>query len=106
MTQPRTQTTTQTTTLSAKLAKFWAKFWDELPTRLFLMLFMFSGDRAYGNGAWYKPLGGRKLTPREIEEAKFSPDNYRSGSHNDAADVARGYDKLLAIRNMPLAPTN
>ena len=93
----------QTTTLSAKLAKFY----DELPTRLFLMLFMFSGDRAYCNGAWYKPLGGPKTqTPREIEEAKFSPNNYRSGSHNDGADIARGYDKLLAIRNMPIAPTN
>lgn len=91
------------TTLSAKLAKFW----DELPTRLFLMLFMFSNDHGYGRGAWYKPLGGpRKLTPREIEEAQFSPDNYRSGSHNDMEDVARRYDKLLAIRNMPLAQTN
>lgn len=47
------------TTLSAKLAKFW----DELPTRIFLF-FMASDDPTYGNGAWYKPLGGpRTLTP-------------------------------------------
>lgn len=90
------------TTLSAKLTKFW----DELPTRIFLF-FMSSDDPTYGNGAWYKPLGGpRTLTPREIEEAQFSPNSYRSGSHNDAADIARGYDKLLAIRNMPLTPAN
>ena len=87
------------TTLSAKLAKFWY----ELPTRIFLFC-VSSDDPTYGNGAWYKPLGGpRKLTPREIEEAQFSPDNYRSGSHNDAADVAQGYDKLLAIRNIPIS---
>lgn len=95
------------TTLSANFSKFWAKFWDELPTRLFLMLFMFSNEPGYGRGAWYKQLGGpRTLTPREIEEAKFSPDNYRTGSHNDVSDVSRGYDKLLAIRNIPLVPTN
>ena len=88
------------TTLSAKIAKFW----DELPTRLFLMLFMFSDERTYGNGAWYKPLGGpRTLTPLEIEEALFSPNSYRSGSHNDADDISRGYAKLQEIRNIPIS---
>jgi len=61
-------------------------------------------DPTYGNGAWYKPLGGpRKLTHREIEEAQFSPNSYRSGPHNDAMDIARGYDKLQEIRNIPIS---
>ena len=95
------------TTLSANFSKFWVKFWYELPTRLFLMLFMFSNDPGYGRGAWYKQLGGpRTLTPREIEEARFSPDNYRSKSHNDTVDLAMGYENLIAIRNIPLAPAN
>lgn len=82
-----------------------SKFWDELPTRFFLMLFMFSDDPGYGRGAWYKQLGGpRELTPRELEDAKFDPDNYRATIYGRERDINEGYDKLMEIRAISLTP--
>jgi len=65
---------------------------------------MFSEDTGYGRSGWYKQLGGlRKLTNRDIEDALFSPENYRSRSHNEVVDIFRGYDKLREIRNIPIS---
>lgn len=77
-----------------------ANFLVELPTRLFLMLFMFSNDPGYGNGAWYKSLGPRKQTAAELENAKFDPDNYRSETLSKAQTFDESYKKLIEIRNI------
>lgn len=74
-----------------------AKFWDELPTRLCLI-------PVYGMRAWYMKLGGpRELTPRELEDAKFNPDNYRSKTFNHDRDINECYEKLTEIRAIPIS---
>ena len=78
------------------------QFWYELPTRLFLILFMFSDEPGYGRGAWYKSLGPRQPTPREIEDSQFAPNNYRTGPYGNAGDTVNGYNKLIELRNIEL----
>jgi hypothetical protein len=75
------------------------KYWDELPTRLCLI-------PVYGTQALYMQLGGpRKLTPRELEDAKFNPDNYRAKTYGQERDISDGYDKLMEIRAIPISAT-
>lgn len=83
-------------TISACIANFLV----ELPTRLFLMLFMFSNDPRYGNGAWYKSLGPRKQTNADLENAKFDPDNYRTETFDKAQTFNESYKKLIEIRSI------
>jgi hypothetical protein len=83
-----------------KINTYISNFFDELPTRLFLMLFMFSNDPGYGNGAWYKSLGPRKQTDTELENAKFNPDNYRTQTFDKVQTFNEAYKKLIEIRNI------
>ena len=76
-------------------------FFDELPTRLFLMLFMFSNDPGYGNGAWYKSLGPKQKTDAELEDEMFSPNNYRQQNEQPITDA---YEKMLELRKIPILP--
>lgn len=81
---------------NSSVAQKMSKFWDELPTRLFLI-------PVYGMRAWYMELGGpRELTPRELEDAKFNPYNYRAKTYGRELDINEGYEKIKAIRAIPI----
>jgi hypothetical protein len=82
---------------NSSVAQKLSKFWDELPTRLCLI-------PVYGMRALYMQLGGpRELTPRELEDAKFNPDNYRAKTYERERDINEGYDKLMEIRAISLS---
>jgi hypothetical protein len=49
-------------------------------------------------------LGGpRELTPRELEDAKFNPDNYRSKTFSHDRDINECFEKINEIRTIPIS---
>lgn len=76
-----------------------SQFIQELPTRMFLLLFIFNDDPGYGRGAWYKSLQRRPPTEYELEEAKFDPKNYRT---SDIINIEDGHKTITELRQVTI----